>query len=49
MTLFNYIFDNDILFYGMFIGVACHLGLSFVSSIYFENKEYTDTGVQTDA
>lgn len=49
MKLFNYILDNDILFYGMFIGVACHFGLTFISSIYFDNIEVTDKGVQTDA
>lgn len=30
--LFNYILDNDILFYGLYAGTACFLGLSFVNA-----------------
>lgn len=40
-------FDNDILFYGMLIGVACHLGFSFCTSLW--TKEYKDANIQTDA
>ena len=49
MNFLNYICDNDIIFYGMFVGVVCHLGLSFLSSIQHGNKVMTETGVQTDA
>jgi hypothetical protein len=49
MTLFNYILDNDAIFYGIFIGVACHTGLSFLSSIFYDNKVFIDSGIQTDA
>jgi hypothetical protein len=48
MTIFNYLTDNDIFFFGIFIGVTCHLGLSFLSSTWHGTKGYTDTGVQTD-
>jgi hypothetical protein len=49
MTFLNNILDNDILIYGMFIGVACHIGLSFLNSVLHGDKGYTDTSVQTDA
>lgn len=48
MTFLNNILDNDILFYGMFAGVACHIGLSFLSSVLHSGKGYTNTSVQTD-
>jgi hypothetical protein len=48
MTLFNQIFDQDILLYGMVIGVTCHFGL-FLWSFTRQDTEYTDSSVQTDA
>jgi hypothetical protein len=49
MNIINNIIDNDILFFGMFAGVVCHLGFSFVRAIQPVKKEMTETGVQTDA
>ena len=46
MTLFNYLANNDMLFYEMAIGVICHFGLFLLSYTW---QETTDTGVQTDA
>jgi len=37
--LFNYIFDNDILFYGLYAGTACFLGLSFVNAWFNTSGE----------
>jgi len=39
--------DNDLVFYGLFIGVAGAIGYSFISKIL--SKSYVETGVQTDA
>ena len=39
--------DNDIVFYGLFIGVVGGIGYSFASKIL--SKSYTEKGVQTDA
>jgi hypothetical protein len=47
MTFLNNILDNDILFYGMFIGITCHLGYSFAKA--YLNSFYVDKGTQTDA
>lgn len=49
MILFNDFLNNDLIFYGMFIGVACHLSFSFLNSIWGDNKEYTNAEVQTEA
>src|ERR1700760_2456144 len=49
MEILDQILDNDILFYGMFVGVVCHIGISFICSIQRSKKEITETGVQTDA
>lgn len=48
MTWLNFILDNDITFYGIFIGAACHAGFSFWSSILYDNKVFIDSAVQTD-
>lgn len=32
MSTLNYFLDNQIIFYGIFAGVACHLGFSFLNS-----------------
>ena len=33
----------------MFVGVACHVGFSLVSSIWYSGNKQVDKGVQTDA
>jgi hypothetical protein len=38
--------DNDLVFYGLFIGVAGAIGYSFISEIL--RKSYEEKGVQTD-
>lgn len=51
LTNLNIFSNNDVLFYGMFVGVACHLGFSLLSSIWQSESvhasNYVDTGVQT--
>jgi hypothetical protein len=49
MNILNNILDNDILFYGMFAGVVCHMSFFFLSAIQPLKKEMTEKGVQTDA
>jgi hypothetical protein len=39
--------DNDLVFYGLFIGVVGAIGYSFTSKIL--RKSYVEKGVQTDA
>lgn len=39
--------DNDLVFYGLFIGVVGTIGYSFASKIL--RKSYVEKGVQTDA
>ena len=47
MNLFNYIFENDVMFYGMFSATVGLIGFSFVKA--YVNSYYVDNGVQTDA
>lgn len=49
MIILNNFIGNDILFYGMCAGVVCHFGIFLYNSIPYGKKEYTETGVQTDA
>lgn len=44
--------NNDVVFYSIFTGVTGAISYSLVSSIFnsvWPSKEYTDTGIQTDA
>jgi len=45
--MYNFFLDNDVLFYGMFIGMGCHLGYSIAKS--YINSFYVDKEIQTDA
>jgi hypothetical protein len=45
--LLNNNMDNDLVFYGLFIGVVGTIGYSFTSKIL--RKSYVEKGVQTDA
>jgi hypothetical protein len=45
--LLNNNMDNDLVFYGLFIGVVGTIGYSFASKIL--RKSYVEKGVQTDA
>jgi hypothetical protein len=45
----NYLLDNNLVFYGIFAGVACHLGLSLLTSTWYSETAHWDKGVQTDA
>ncbi len=47
MILFNYLIDNNYVFYGLFATTAGILGYKFVSS--YLNSFYVDKGIQTDA
>ena len=47
MILFDYILDNDIIFYTLFASTAGFIGYKFVSS--YLNSYYVDEGVQTEA
>jgi len=47
MTLFNYIFDNDLVFYSLFTVTGGFLTYKLVSS--WGNSYYIDKGVQTNA
>jgi hypothetical protein len=47
MILFDYILDNDVMFYSIFASTAGYIGFSFVRS--YLNSYYVDEGVQTDA
>jgi len=49
MFILNTFSSNDVLFYGMFVGVACHVGFYLVSSIWYSGNKQVDKGVQTDA
>jgi hypothetical protein len=43
--LWNFIIDNDLIIYGTLIGIACHIGLTYLSF----NQTYVDASVQTEA
>lgn len=45
--LFNYIFDNDIVFYSLFTCTAGFMGYSLITS--YLDSFYVDKGIQTDA
>jgi hypothetical protein len=45
--LFNYLFDNDLVFYSAFVGMEGFIGYKFVTS-YF-NSFYVDKGIKTEA
>jgi len=45
--LLNNNLDNDLVFYGLYIGVAGAIGYSFISNIL--KKSYVEKGVQTEA
>lgn len=47
MTLFNYLTNNDLLFYGLFAGTAGFMVHKIISS--YLNSFYVDKGIQTDA
>jgi hypothetical protein len=47
MILFNYILDNNIIFYSIFAGTAGVIGYSIITS--YVNSFYVDKGIQTDA
>lgn len=47
MTLFNYISVDNAIFFGIAIGITCHLGFVCLSSIL--HKNYVEAEVQTDA
>jgi hypothetical protein len=47
MTLLNYIFENNVIFYSIFAGTAGLIGYSFITS--YLDSFYVDEGVQTDA
>jgi hypothetical protein len=47
MTLFNYLTNNDLLFYGLFAGTAGLMVHKIISS--YLNSFYVDKGIQTDA
>ena len=47
MTLFNYILDNNVIFYSIFTTTVGFIGYSCISSYY--NSYYIDEGVQTEA
>lgn len=47
MTIFNYLIDNNYVFYGLFTTTVGFIGYKFVSS--YVNSFYVDKGVQTDA
>ena len=45
--LLNYLFDNEVIFYSMFVGMGGFIEYKFVTS-YFDSF-YVDKGVQTSA
>jgi hypothetical protein len=45
--LFNYLFDNELIFFSAFVGMGGFIGYKFVSS--YLNSFYLDKGVQTEA
>jgi len=47
MILFNYLIDNNYVFYGLFATTAGIMGYKIVSS--YLNSFYVDKGIQTDA
>jgi hypothetical protein len=47
IKILNNNLDNDLVFYGLFIGVVGAIGYSFTSKIL--RKSYVEKGVQTDA
>ena len=47
MTIFNYIFDNNVVFYSILCCTTGFIGYSFVTS--YLNSNYISEGVQTDA
>jgi len=49
MTFLNILLDNDVLFFGLFGAVTCHIGFSFLNTYLNGEKTYADSSVQTDA
>jgi hypothetical protein len=47
MTIFNYLLDNEVLFFSAFAGMGCLIGYKFVNA-YF-GCTYVNKEVQTDA
>lgn len=47
MKIFNYLLDNDLAFYSLFLATGGFITYKFVSSVW--NSYYVDKGVQTDA
>jgi hypothetical protein len=47
MTILSNFLDNNIVFYGLFIGVVGAIGYSFTKKIV--KKSYMETGVQTES
>jgi hypothetical protein len=45
--LFNYLINNDLVFYSMFAGTVGLIGYKFASS--YLNSFYVDKSIQTDA
>jgi hypothetical protein len=45
--LFNYLFENEVIFYSMFAGMGCFIGYKFVTA-YF-GCSYVNKEVQTEA
>jgi hypothetical protein len=45
--LFNYLLENDLVFFSVFTGTVGFIGYKFVSS--YLNSFYIDKGVQTEA
>jgi len=48
LNLYDFLFENEVLFYGMFIGMGCHLSYMFAKQAYL-HYFYVDKEVQTDA
>jgi hypothetical protein len=48
LNIYNFFSDSDVLFFGIFIGVGCHLTYSLAKTVY-GNYFYVDKEVQTDA
>jgi hypothetical protein len=34
LNLYDFLFENEVLFYGMFIGIGCHLSYTFAKQAY---------------
>jgi hypothetical protein len=48
MTLFNFLIENDLIFFSMFSGTVGLIGYSFVTN-YLHSTSVKDKGIQTDA